>query len=725
MLKHKKPSTTAICKVCLCVLLMLSPVLPAQADSVLRHEMIIEINAKDSTMQVEDSVTLPDGAQAREWRFFLHDGMEPTVTTEGARLTRGSGKAPKSITDAGVAVTAYSVTLPAGMVGFTLRYQGKIDHPIDKKKGTVGVIAEDGLYLSPESCWYPRFDVDLISFRMDVKVPDTWQAITQGERISLKRFGDSLVFRWDAPDPLEDMVLIGGPYIQMVSATPIRSYIFLRKTADIPMEAKYLLASNLLLGTYSKWFGAYPYKTMAIVENFWENSLNRQSLLLLGPKAIRSPSTQIDTLPSEILRNWWGSSVYLDPSKGDWSQGLIAYLAEHHRLDKKGQAAEYRRAALQRYTSYISAEADFPIAAYRTHEDANDNAIGKDKAVIFYHMLRQKLGDKAFLEGFNQFYEQYKFRHANFDQLVQSLEKSSGLNLQPDYERWIKQPGAPRLQTSAVSANQQEGEGYLLKAAIEQQQNGPAYTLNIPLAVYLEGQEEAYQTTVEMTSKRLELSLPVPGRPLAFGVDPEYDLLRLLDITEMPPLWSKALNAKNTLVVLPSAASAELLEQYRKLADMIQKQRRDQTEIKLDNELADLPAESSVVILGWENTLRSRMTDALAGYDGGASESSARIAKSTYLRNKHGVLLVGKHPSSNELAVAWIANDNVKAFAGMIEQLPDGGPYSYLAFEGDEAKNIAQGTWEGARQTFKVLPATKASSKKVKFRLKPRYELGQ
>ncbi len=78
------------------------------------------------------------------------------------------------------------------------------------------------------------------------------------------------------------------------------------------------------------------------------------------------------------------------------------------------------------------------------------------------------------------------------------------------------------------------------------------------MAVTLEGQDQAFQTFVEMTEREQDMTISVPARPLRLDIDPEFDLFRRLDREEIPPAISQALGAKKMLVILPSHADKKL-----------------------------------------------------------------------------------------------------------------------------------------------------------------------
>lgn len=98
---------------------------------------------------------------------------------------------------------------------------------------------------------------------------------------------------------------------------------------------------------YRKLIGPYPYWKFALIENFWETGYGMPSFTLLGPQVIRFPFILHSSYPHELLHNWWGNSVYVDFKKGNWCEGLTAYLADHLIQEQRGQGDSYRRATLQ------------------------------------------------------------------------------------------------------------------------------------------------------------------------------------------------------------------------------------------------------------------------------------------------------------------------------------------------------------------------------------------
>ena len=182
------------------------------------------------------------------------------------------------------------------------------------------------------------------------------------------------------------------------------------------------------------------------------------------------------------------------------------------------------------------------------------------------------------------------------------------------FQQWVTRPGAPELRLSAATV-QPDGQDYRLTAVIEQAQPGPAYRLLVPLAVSVQGQEHAWQTTVVMAQKRQELTLRVPARPWRVDVDPEFDVFRRLHREEVPPALTQLLGADKVLYILPAAAAPEISEGYRQLAQAWSQATSQVLEIHWDREIATLPGDRAVWLFGWENRFLPEVVAALTPYN--------------------------------------------------------------------------------------------------------------
>ncbi|MBE0617618.1 MAG: peptidase M28, partial [Proteobacteria bacterium] len=388
-----------------CVLLLLLLGLgwagPAGAAAPVHHELSVELDPPGHRITVTDTVVLPASLVTPEGTavtFRLHPALAVAATEPGVAL--------EPVADAPGDGAAYRVRLPAGVQTFSLRYTGELHDPLsaeqDYARGfrqTSGLVAEEGAFLSGATLWVPQIGFEFVTFSLDVRLPAGWDAVSQGRRTAHRRDQDGTRARWEEEAPQEEIYLVAGPFTESSQrAGAVEVQVFLREP-DPPLAGKYLEVGGQYLAMYSRLLGPYPYAKFALVENFWDTGYGMPSFTLLGSRIIRFPFILHSSYPHEILHNWWGNGVYVDWEQGNWCEGLTAYLADHLIQEGRGAGAEYRQSTLQKYADYAAKGRDFPLREFRARHSSATEAVGYGKGLMFYHMLRRRLGDEAFVQG--------------------------------------------------------------------------------------------------------------------------------------------------------------------------------------------------------------------------------------------------------------------------------------------------------------------------------------
>ncbi|MFZ5876565.1 MAG: M1 family metallopeptidase [Nitrospirota bacterium] len=664
----------------------------------IHHDLSVVLEPDGGGVRVEDAVTLPPSktTRAETIRFRLRAGwhaasLDPDVTLTRTEHASDPAQAAHGRSD------EYAVTLPPTVRRFRVAYEGRVEP--SGVPDVNGALTPEVVFLDHGSLWFPVFGDDLVTFTLEAHVPADWEVVSQGARTARRVEGTTKVVRWESSQPQDDIFLVGGPLTEYTREAKGITAMALLRSPDPALAATYLDATERYVAMYSALFGPYPYSKFAMVENAWETGYGMPSFTLLGSTVIRFPFILTSSYPHEILHNWWGNGVFVDSSRGNWSEGLTAYLADHLMAEQRGAGAEYRRSTLQKYADYVTHARDFPLTEFRARHDPATEAVGYGKALMVLHMVRQKLGDDAFIRGLRGFFDRFRFQRATFADLDRALAGAGGgatVMMNP----WIERAGAPALRVRNAEASPM-GDKYLLTALVEQTQPGAAYRLRVPVAVTLEGREQAYQTSFQLETKHRGLELIVPGKPLRMDVDPEFDLFRRLDRGELPPALSQLFGAPRALVVLPGAAPAELRAGYHRLAEALTAS-SEHADIVSDDTLERIPQDRAVWVLGWENRFRSVIDQNTTGLSVTVGDSTARIQEIDLTRGDHAVVLVMQQPGNPDQGLGWIGCDRVAALPGLARKLPHYGKYGYLGFEGNEPTNVLKGEWPVVRSPLSV-----------------------
>ena len=655
------------------VLIIILTVSGNAGAEIIHHQLKVQLLPEQGRISVVDNVQFP--ATPASAIFTLRSSL--AVTATGVELE------PLGDTAEGRTRIYRINRLPADRK-VQLRYQGSIAAAGNKAAFDMpeSVLDDAGVYLDNGSAWLPRFDgYPLATFRLEVEAPGDWEIISQGKR---RQQGNTYSF--NMPQPQDEIYLLGGLYkrFSMVhDGIEIAIYLY---QADEELAQSYLQACKRYLTLYSDWIGPYPYAKFAVVENRWQTGYGMPSFTLLGSRVIRLPFIMYTSLPHEIVHNWWGNGVYLDLSQGNWSEGLTAYMSDHYNDEQKGNDREYRRKALERYANFAAEGRDFALADFSSRHDETSQAVGYSKSMMLFHMLRGHSGDEAFNDNIRQLWQRYRFKHASFPDVVKALYTGSEAGYTAFIEQWLQRPGAPLISLANVDAGRLD-DGYSLTFSINQQQQAPAYHLQIPVEVMLEGEQQPKRLQIQLNAKSTAVSLRFTRRPTLLALDPGYDVFRLLHPGERPSSLGRIYGSQKQLLVMPASATAEQAQAWQQLA-AAWSSRYGNTELVTDAAIKQtgLPQDAAVWLLGWNNSLlasqQQRFTSAAQRLSGRAVEVNDQV----YNASGHAVVLLDADNSRNPMG--FIGAEDAATIQLLARKLPHYSSYGVLVFTRQDVRNL-------------------------------------
>lgn len=669
---------------------------PARAAEAVRHEIRARLSPADGLIKASDKVTAP--APAAEFVFTLHRGLLPTSPAGEVEELPGDAAARYGInSSSGGVQAAYRLRLARPAASFTLNYEGRIAHAPGERaqeyarsfSETPGVISPDGCYLSGASGWYPHFPGSMVSYRLETSLPAPYSTVSGGDRTRRSARGGRNLEVWESGAPQDEITLVCGRYAEYERREGGLTYAAFLLQPDPALAGRYLDATAKYINFYSELLGRYPYGKFALVENFWDTGYGMPSFTLLGSKVIRLPFIVNSSYPHEILHNWWGNGVFVDYASGNWCEGLTAYLADYLIAENRGKGRDYRMAALQKYSDYVSGGADFPLTEFRSRHSSASEAVGYGKMMMVYHMLRGALGDQGFLRGLRDFYSSNKFRTASFGDLRAAFERVTGPGrLKPYFDQWTGLAGAPDLRLKNVKLSRGL-EGYELEFTLEQAQPGPAYELEVPAAVFLEGAGEPRLKRLPMTKKTETYHYPSAVRPLRLEIDPEFDLFRRLSPLETPPTLSRLLGASRPAIIVPAGGAGD---PWRGLAEVWTKDRANLPRVSDDLTVSAPPAGDSYWVFGAENLLARDFEQDLAAYGAAFGLDTVTLDGRRFARDGHTFVFAAYNPANPARSGALVVSGNTDKLRLLAAKLPHYGKYSWLVFDRDMT-SVASGIW--------------------------------
>jgi aminopeptidase N len=345
-----------------------------------------------------------------------------------------------------------------------IRYAGTFNFP----KPSEGAIAQgpmnvpsdvvDGRGIFLTGIWYPQPD-QMCNYHLTATLPEGYEAISEAETVRKTTNDGQTIFSFTFPHPLDSIHLIATNRYTIVqdhfNGIEIFAYFF---HEDARLAQTYIQHTKRYLRLYENLIGRYPYKRFSIVENFLPTGYSMPTYTLLGKEVVRLPFIVETSLGHEILHQWFGNLVYVNTDKGNWSEGLTTYLADHLYEEQKGLGFQYRKDLLIDYQSYVNDKNEFPLKDFQARTDFASKAIGYGKAAMVFHMLKTRIGQQAFYDSLKYFTAEMRFKKASWEDLQRAFDKNSAKDLSWFFNQWVDRRGLLELQVEDVKIKPREGK---------------------------------------------------------------------------------------------------------------------------------------------------------------------------------------------------------------------------------------------------------------------------
>jgi len=618
--------------------------------------------------------------------LFPEEGLLRAVDT--VTLPAAEGPPPQFSHSGNIRVTSVSMDGKA----VRIMYEGTFrdtppEDPVnteDPSYGVAGTISPAGVFLSDGAGWYPEAPGQGATFRIRVEAPEGYEAVTAGRRVRRETFPGRTVSEWEVSRPIRGLTLSAGRYVvrdRLLDNILISTYFF---PGNDPLSGKYLDAVEKYLRLYEKLLGPYPFEKFAVVENFFPTGYGFPSWTLLGGSVVSLPFILDSSLGHEIAHSWWGNGVFADPRSGNWSEGLVTYVADHlyKELASAAEGREYRQKILRDYATLASPAADFPLERFSGRTNPATQAVGYGKGAMVFHMARKEVGDEVFWEGLRNVVRDRLFRPATWDDFAEGIAAASGKEMGPFFRRWTATAGAPVLSLYDVKTVRY-GNGWNVTGRVRQEK--PFYALNVPLRL-------------ETAGNPVEIRLPLEGEeapfvlssgeaPRALLLDPDADLFRRLHPSEIPPAVNGIRGAADLAVVVAAGLPRETAEAARILLAAMG---REGTPLLREEETPPGSLAGRDVLWFGVPSGKGYLPDALPT---GLSLSPGKftVNGTSYAAPGNALFAVLPHPATPGRVSAVFLPLSPAAATAAGRKIPHYGKYSYLTFT--EGKNREKGTW--------------------------------
>jgi aminopeptidase N len=323
--------------------------------------------------------------------------------------------------------------------------------------------------------------------------------------------------------------------------TPLSYYV---PQSDGKFASQGFAPAAPVLQFFSRTIAPYPYEKLALIVGATRFGGMENSSAIVFPSNLFEPRKEPqvtsrrfnirqgleEVIAHEIAHQWFGDSVTEKTWSDLWlSEGFATYFAGLFLEHEEGEAVfrEYMKRIAYEYFTYEQTRRA-PIFDADT-EDLFKllNANNYQKGAWVLHMLRRRLGDKAFFDGIRAYYLAHKNSTATSEDLRAALEKSSGIDLKEFFARWIYGTGHPQYELS-WTWNAARAKGGTLTMTLRQLQSDGPFLNPLPVEIVMPGRSQ--RIVLRPTSKETTLNLQLAQRPTELRADPEATLLKEMSV---------------------------------------------------------------------------------------------------------------------------------------------------------------------------------------------------
>lgn len=328
------------------------------------------------------------------------------------------------------------------------------------------VLSEAGsglLYVGERGTWYPNFGLSPAQFDLEFHYPAVWTLIATGKQVSPEDKNATAdagerVSRWvsDRPIPVAgfnlgryigaeaksgsvvveaygtkgversfpraSMEVLVPPKVRPTTEGPgtisTGSIVVTSPPPPSPARNAQAVADQAAkaVGSFSEWFGPYPYSSLAFTQMPGDLSQGWPGLVFLSTYAFLSPQEQADlkldpvrraldshVLVHETAHQWWGDLVLWKSYRDQWLMEGLANYASLLLLEQKNPALF--RQVLDKYRNNLLSKNEHdewlrdagPVTLGQrlisSHFPAGYEAISYERGTWLFHMLRTMLRD--------------------------------------------------------------------------------------------------------------------------------------------------------------------------------------------------------------------------------------------------------------------------------------------------------------------------------------------
>jgi aminopeptidase N len=429
--------------------------------------------------------------------------------------------------------------------------------------------------------WFPCLDHPQAKFprQISVTVPSRFIAISNGERniLDMESNGEGKrKFVWEESMPITTYVtsVVAGDFAElpkMFFDKRVPLLYFVPKGREDDGIRLFKNTPNMMEFFESYLGTKYPYDkySQVTVEDFEYGGMENTTCttfttrILPNEKTVQDLDTFDYVVVHELAHQWFGDLVTCRDWQHIWLNESFASYCEALYYQKALGDDAFQYYMLNKMDDYLNADADtvhnIPLVTNQYAEpiDMFTYARTYQKGACVINMIRHLLGEEDFRKSMKEYFQTYKNKTAETDDLRKTLEQNSNISLTKFFEQWIYQSGHPQINAAYTVKDSR------LTIKLEQTQS-LRYDFSLDVIVVFQtaqGDEKRIEDTITVSDNTVEkkYDLPPGAAVKRIAIDPQLKILKQLNTVNLPmnkPMLIESLRNGETAIEKIHAARA-------------------------------------------------------------------------------------------------------------------------------------------------------------------------